>query len=328
MYCPPRCSHNVRICKASRFFSLPTLLRTENPICTSSSFMVRIPRLSDVCTSPGIASLIFCTPFGSSTSASIIASPLARFITCATASVHSFIFNVTSGSLTWYSWLIVACSVCTACFTVSFASASTTNTACAARGIALSFLPPSINTSRMSAAVCIAFNVLPSVLFALARCLMISMPECPPSSPSTLSCIQTGCIRLHASHTIGIWQTAVIPPAQPTRSCPSSSESRFSIYDACRSSVVIPAAPSMPISSSTVITTSSAGCGISEASKMASANATAIPSSPPRVVRSAWITFPSSTRSNPCVWKSISLSSVFSQTISICPCNITTGASS
>ena len=45
-----------------------------------------------------------------------------------------------------------------------------------------------------------------------------------------------------------------------------------------------PCAPSMPISSSTVNTTSSAGCAISLLSSTASAMATAMPSSPPSVV--------------------------------------------
>ena len=85
----------------------------------------------------------------------------------------------------------------------------------------------------------------------------------------------------------------------------------------------IAAAPSIPISSSTVNTHSSGGCGISSASSIASANATAIPSSPPRVVPSADITPSSNTSLSPSCSKSISQSVSFSHTISICPCSIT-----
>ena len=80
---------------------------------------------------------------------------------------------------------------------------------------------------------------------------------------------------------------ALAPPAQLTVKIPSSSESMFSIRRAESWEKSSPCAPSMPISSSTVKTASSAGWAISLLSRIASAMATAMPSSPPSVVPSA-----------------------------------------
>ena len=86
----------------------------------------------------------------------------------------------------------------------------------------------------------------------------------------------------------------MLPPAQLTVKTPSASESRFSSFRPRRGDASSATAPIMPISSSVVKTTSSRGWGIVRSSRMARAMATAMPSSPPRVVPRAR-TQPSST---------------------------------
>ena len=88
------------------------------------------------------------------------------------------------------------------------------------------------------------------------------------------------------------------------------------------------AAPSMPVSSSTVMTISSGGWGMSSASRIASAMATAMPSSPPSVVPRAPIVSPSTKRSSPSRVMSFVQSGAVSQTMSICPCRMTGAAAS
>ena len=124
----------------------------------------------------------------------------------------------------------------------------------------------------------------------------------------------------------GTRQRAVMPPAQLTSRKPSSSESMFSMMRDLRSDISIAAAPSMPISSSTVSTHSSGGCGMVSESRMASMYAAAMPSSPPRVVPSA-VTIPfSRRRRRPSFAKSMSHPASFSQTMSIWPCSMTGAA--
>ena len=74
------------------------------------------------------------------------------------------------------------------------------------------------------------------------------------------------------------------PPAHPTVSTPSSSESILISFLPVIYEVSSPRAPSIPTSSQTVNMTSSLGCFTLLESSIARPYANAIPSSPPRVV--------------------------------------------
>ena len=127
-------------------------------------------------------------------------------------------------------------------------------------------------------------------IFAFACSLLISLPECPPQRPVTFNLAPSPSAVIYET---GIEVSTVIPPAQLVRKCPSSSESIFNILWPLSIERSIESAPSIPISSSTVITTSRRGCAISGESIIASAYATAIPSSPPSVVPLAFKKSPS-----------------------------------
>ena len=167
--------------------------------------------------------------------------------------------------------------VCTA---GSFAG-STARTARAEAGMALSFRPLSAETMRSGTILPMAANARPSRMAALARPLSISVPEWPPvrpvSSSTTVGSEQTSDAR--GSRTL-----ARAPPAQLTVKMPSSSESMFRSRRAVSGETSRPAAPSMPISSSTVKTASMRGWRSVLSSIAASAIAIAMPSSPPSVV--------------------------------------------
>ena len=75
-----------------------------------------------------------------------------------------------------------------------------------------------------------------------------------------------------------------LPPAQLVSIQPSSSESILSSICPLSIEISMPPAPSMPVSSLTVNTTSRRGWLILSDASIASAYATAIPSSPPSVV--------------------------------------------
>ena len=109
------------------------------------------------------------------------------------------------------------------------------------------------------------------------------------------------------------------PPAQLTVNIPSSSESMFISIFPLSGLKSMPIAPSMPTSSSTVITASTRGCGSSFESSTASAIATAMPSSAPSVVPRANTTSPSTARSRPSFSMSFVQSGAFSHTMSMCP---------
>ena len=128
------------------------------------------------------------------------------------------------------------------------------------RGIALSFKPPASDTTASSIRSERYFNTRPIRILALACSLSISLPECPPSKPVTVSPAPYPCCFCHVT---GIIVSTVIPPAQLVRKCPSTSESIFNILWPFNMERSMTSAPSMPISSSTVITASSLGCAIS-----------------------------------------------------------------
>ena len=120
----------------------------------------------------------------------------------------------------------------------------------------------------------------------------------------------------------------MLPPAQLTVKIPSSSESRFTIRRPRRDPASIPAAPSMPISSSAVNTASTRGCSMASSSSTARAMATAMPSSPPRVVPSAQTDSPSVRRSSPSRSMSLLHSGACWHTMSMWPWRITGSAAS
>ena len=160
-------------------------------------------------------------------------------------------------------------------------------------------------------------------MLELARPLWISSPEWPPISPST---VRVKVSPAKGSRFTGRVHTARVEPAQLTVSTFSSSESMLIMYFALRSEASSARAPIMPTSSSTVNRHSSGPWAISSASRIARPIATAMPSSPPRVVPRAPTSSPSTNRSRLSVSMSLAQSGSFSQTMSIWPCSITVGA--
>ena len=67
------------------------------------------------------------------------------------------------------------------------ASSDTTTWADASTAMALSFPPPAAVTRRSSVRSAMAWSNRPSSTQALARPLWISVPECPPASPRTVT---------------------------------------------------------------------------------------------------------------------------------------------
>ena len=116
------------------------------------------------------------------------------------------------------------------------------------------------------------------------------------------------------------------PPAQPTVRIPSASESMFSRYLLLRSEQSRAVAPSRPVSSSTVNTASRGGWGMTPSSSTAMAMATAMPSSPPRVVPRALIQSPSTASSRLSLVKSWSTPASATHTMSRWPWGCAGGA--
>ena len=119
-----------------------------------------------------------------------------------------------------------------------------------------------------------------------------------------------------------------MPPAQPMKISPSSSESRLTRY----LPVSIPSpssnAPVRPVSSSTVNSASTGPCSTVSSSITASAAAMPIPQSAPSVVPSARTHSPSIRVRMGSLSKSNSTSEFFSQTMSMCDWRITAARSS
>ena len=149
------------------------------------------------------------------------------------------------------------------------------------RGMALSLVPPASSAIANGVFSESRKKKRPIRRLEFARSLSISPPECPPSRPEIWI---SNSSPLFFSKASGSLHTVVHPPAQLASICPSSSESRFNTFFPFNMERSMPFAPSMPTSSDTVITTSSLGCSIVSESRIASAYATAIPSSPPSVV--------------------------------------------
>jgi hypothetical protein len=90
-----------------------------------------------------------------------------------------------SGSTIANSFLNVLQSTATNFSNSAFLSGATTTTACASQGIALCFVPPLNEDNKISYDSVAFHNKRVSTLFAFARPVPISIPECPPFNPST-----------------------------------------------------------------------------------------------------------------------------------------------
>ena len=122
----------------------------------------------------------------------------------------------------------------------------------------------------------------------------MSQPECPPFNPLTVTLNAVMPEGTLTSLYLSI-PFALVPPAHPINNWPSSSESRFINISPFSRPGFKPNAPVIPVSSSTVKSASIGPCSISFDSSTASAVATPIPLSPPRVVPVAF-TQPSTMR--------------------------------
>ena len=192
---------------------------------------------------------------------------------CASFSSPVSISIRTPASEAAYSFFRISESSFTQSVNAARSSAGIKSAALASRGIALSFNPPASDTIPMSMRSARYLSRRPNRILALPCSLSISLPEWPPASPVTVTVTARPCCVLRS---VGITVSTVIPPAQLVRKCPSTSESIFKSLCPLSIDRSIASAPSMPISSSTVSTTSSLGCAITEESRMASAYATAI----------------------------------------------------
>ena len=232
--------------------------------------------------------LIFWTPHGNVRSAAITALPQASVSGILPAALASSSLETSKkpsidilASVLWYSFVIISCCSFMISIKISSSPGASIRIALELLVIALSFNPPSTQITLKATFFFKAYNTLPRITFAFAPCFWISTPECPPVTPFTWTETTLPLQRLLSA---GNTHSTIIPPAQPTRKCPSFSESRFSIRRDFKEEQSIATAPSIPISSSTVNTASIGGCSNVSSSRIASAIATAIPSSPPKVV--------------------------------------------
>ena len=113
-----------------------------------------------------------------------------------------------------------------------------------------------------------------------------------------------------------------MPPAQPMKISPSSSESRFNKIRPLKSLGSSFSAPVRPVSSSTVKMHSIGPCCTVGSAMTARAAATPMPSSAPNVVPLAWSQSPLMTASIGSFSKSWTLSLFFSHTMSVCACKM------
>ena len=159
-------------------------------------------------------------------------------------------------------------------------------------GMAFLKLPPSISPIRNPCffAACHIYRF--SSLFEFPFSRGISIPECPPFKPDNSS-LKALCPSGTFSSVKVTFIFPFVPPAQPTYSSPSSSESILIRISPSRIPAFKPKAPVIPVSSSIVNRPSIGPCCRSSDSRTLIAAATPIPLSAPRVVPSA-VTQPSS----------------------------------
>ena len=192
-------------------------------------------------------------------------------------------------------------------------------------GIALSRLPPSRLQRKYFPSPLSLCKRRARIRTAFARPSPILSPEWPPLRPLTESVTTMPVFSLRFA---GRVHTNSAPPPQEAVMMPSFSESMLISLRLLSEERSIPAAPRRPTSSFTVNMHSRGGHLSESSSSSASMIATAIPSSPPRVVPSALSHTPSVTRVIGWVSMSRSRCSSFSQTMSTWPCRATGSASS
>ena len=305
------------------FLATPTELLTAYLKVTAASSDFKTPRLSEVSTSLSISRLILMMPFGSASISAITLALSFALIADSLQSVSSDTASLMSGSDALNSSAISAAACSIEAFTAAALSGATIICAVHSLGMALSFLPPSIEAIATGADA--SRSSLDIRVLALPLPLSISEPECPPVRPDKLT---VSFVPLTVSLSTGSFTSVLHPPAQLASITPSSSLSILRSFFPLSIDTSMPVAPSMPTSSHTVHTNSRRGCERLSSSKIASAYATAIPSSPPSVVPFAEIKSPSIKRSRPSSSISLSQSGAFSQTISMCPCSMIGSTSS
>ena len=141
--------------------------------------------------------------------------------------------------------------------------------ACASLGIAFLRDPPVSAMRPRALSFFMRARARAIALLALPRCLWMSIPECPPFKPPTVS------LNIRASAGTGSIRTlreivVSTPPAQPMVNTPSSSESRLIRVRPFTKPGFNAFAPLSPVSSSTVKSSSSGGWVIVVASASAS----------------------------------------------------------
>ena len=155
------------------------------------------------------------------------------------------------GSTTAYSACTSAANIFRSARRSCLLSSGIAIMACASRAMALRRLPPSISHRYISYFWKAWLRKRFSILLALPSPMWISPPECPPLKPFTCTLQQKYPAGTSTSLYINS-ATESIPPAQPIKSSPSSSESRFSKISPFMKPSFKAKAPVSPVSSSTV----------------------------------------------------------------------------
>ena len=150
-----------------------TELLTELTAVRTLSATWKMPRLQDVCTSPGMSMLMAAMPFGTSSRKRTTRSVASSVSACSQAGVGSSV-TVTPGSAAAYSFRKSASQAAAISRAAGKSSSRRARTASEAFGMALSFRPPAAETSRKAIFFCIASSTRPSRRFAFARPLSIS----------------------------------------------------------------------------------------------------------------------------------------------------------
>ena len=179
-------SNTAEIASPSSSFSEFTELRSRHCNFTVLPSDTTRARLLDVCTSPGIETDIFCTPFGQPTTARIRFSATSLAIIVSGASVSVSLMETASSipansAFTTFSYAFRSLVSC------SRSLVRTISVAVASRGIALRRPPPSTEHNSTSIDFFCSRMKRNSNLLALARCSTIWIPECPPLRPLTTS---------------------------------------------------------------------------------------------------------------------------------------------
>ena len=232
----------------------------------------------------------------------------------------SIFMSTSLSSVPSYVFCSSAPKMLAATMAVSFCENGTATTASAYLGIAFLRLPPfmwAILTPHCSLSL---FRYSPIIFIELPLFLLMSSPECPPTSPLTVTEKK---YRLSLGSSVSNFSSPMVslPPAHPMQNSPSSSESRLMSVLAFSQPSFMLVAPYRPVSSSTVNRHSSSLFLTVSDFSMANAIAMPMPSSAPRVVPSAVSHSPSIFVFIGSFSQSWLTPSSFSQTMSMCACS-------